>query len=80
MAFKKGLPVVIIFPPTQINSPQIYRGVVIKVEGSKERPNIVVAPLQAGMGHMNFSGVTGRGMGTDAFIVDHTFVEWTLKD
>jgi hypothetical protein len=78
MSFKKGQPVVIIFPATQFNSPQIYKGEVSKVQGSQQFPAITVRPLQAGMGYMNFRS-TGKGLGNEAFIVEPSFIEWILK-
>lgn len=80
MLFKKNDTVAVIYPATSLNQGRILQGVVFKIEGSKEAPYIHVAPIHAPVaGHLTFKGTTGKGLGTEAFIVPRSFLEWVLK-
>jgi hypothetical protein len=79
MTFKKDTKVLILFPPTQINSSRIFGGKVTKIEGLATRPSVTVTPFEPGMANLTFSGLTGRGLGTEAFIVEESRAHWALQ-
>lgn len=81
MTFKKDQKIAIIFPATAINEPQFYKGQVIKITGPKEFPYVTVASLDSRLlGHLEFRGSTGKGLGNEGFIIPLTQFELIVKE